>query len=299
MSDIYRFICILDSHSLDNENKLSELDVAPGYLHIHILRLSQELKPIDEFSAKINTDSKNNILFQWGTPLEKESATRSEKVSLATISQLGQVGIGSAARGKNEQDEDFIGGGEAFFFDGKSVRVTKGDQVITTEHDQTYWTFQVADFNGAKNIDSLNNQKVTGRKSLMNLLKFYSGDKPFIATFDAEFEGDFFARSNGIFPEDKRIVENPDKSLFDKDINGGHLLGGSDNGGDVKSLKLKFSNEQVNDIDFSLIIRSNVILKSVDNVKIAKSDGSFRNPRTAIEVEDAAKLIQDSWRSRK
>lgn len=294
MPQQYRLICIADSF-VNGDKTISELDASPNYLHIHILK-SDGLETIEEFQQKLKDKSDNNTLFQWGIPLEKDAKTRSEKVSAAVVKEFGNVGLGSAARGQSEYQKDFIGGGEAFLFDEQNFRITKGDTVFEAKDDQTYWTFQVADFNGAKKISDLKNSTIFGRENLMQTLKEQSKGKPFVAVFDAEFEGDFFARSNGIFPEDKAIIKNPNQSLFEADINGGHLVGGANNQGDVDSLKQKFSESEAIKNDFVLTIKSDVILKPINELQIAKSDGDFRKPRTAVEVNSATKLIQQAWR---
>jgi len=288
-SKTYRLICIVDSVQ-NGDHTLSTLDASPDYLHIHILE-SNYLKTIDELSSQLNPQATNEILFQWGIPLEKDAKTRSAKVSAKTIKKFGQIGIGSAARGDSERTGDFIGGGEAFLFDEQNFRVSKGDGVFEVQDDQRYWTFQVADFNGAKKFDDLNGSRIEGRNHLMQILKEKSDGKPFVAVFDAEFEGNLFARSNGIFPEDESKVFNPQQSLFDTEIKGGHLVGGSQNQGDIDSLKQKF-HESANAIDFVLTVKSDVILKPINELQIAKSTSGFREPRTDIEVKKAVQIVE-------
>lgn len=74
------------------------------------------------------------------------------------------------------------------------------------------------------------------------------------------------------------------------------MLGGSTNSGDIKSLSSKFEQNSVETVDFSLLITSNVLLKEVRDLKIFKKNGDIREPRTQIEVNDAARLIQQSWK---
>ncbi|NBV06159.1 MAG: hypothetical protein EBS06_02850 [Proteobacteria bacterium] len=237
----YRFICVVDSaKKTDDEGNLSDLDVSPGYLHIHIVD-SEVLDPIEKFSKKLSKESLNKYLFQWGIPLEKDAKTRSRKVLASEVKEFGQVGIGSLARGENEQKKDFIGGGEAFLCDSKNLRITKGNSLFEVADNEGYWTFQVCDFNGSKKISHLKDQSINGRDSLMNLLTEISEGKPCMSIFDAEFNGNFFARSNGIFLEDKSLVKDSSISLFDNEAVGGHLVGGSSNEGDLKSLQERFN----------------------------------------------------------
>jgi hypothetical protein len=295
-SEIYRLICIVDSFQ-NGDQTPSVIDASPNYLHIHILK-STQLQTIEEFSSKLSDKPENEILFQWGIPLEKDAKTRSEKVSTAKVRQFGNIGLGSAARGRGEQTTNFIGGGEAFLFDDQNFRITKGNTAFEAKDEQTYWTFQVADFNGAKKIDDLNGLTIEGRNQLMHILKEKSKGKPFVAVFDAQFEENLFARSNGIFPEDLSRVTDSKQSLFMGNIMGGHLVGGSTNQGDIDSLRQEFLESEAGKIDFTLTIKSEVILKPIGELQIAKLDGSFRKPRTTIEVENAAQVIQKHWRDK-
>jgi hypothetical protein len=300
MPQKYRLICVLDS-VIDGEKTLSELDASPDYLHIHILE-SNQVESIEEFSKKLSSEPKNHTLFQWGIPLNKDAGTRTAKVDGKIINSFGDVGLGSAMTGKGEWNGDYIGGGEGFLFDKDSLRITKGNAFFTAPDNQNYWTFQVADFDGALKINNLNGSLVEGRKNLMELLKEQSEGKPFVAVFDVKFKGRFFARSNGIFPEDKDQVKDPDSSLFDSDkeeIKGGHLVGGSDNPGDIESLGKIFSQPDAKKQDFVFTIESSVILKKIGELQIAGPDGSFRPPRTAIEVADAIEVIEGAWHKQK
>ena len=296
-SRIYRLICILDSVASDDQT-ISSMDASPDYLHIHILD-SSYLRPLEEaledtLQGNVGTD---NALYQWGTPFEKDTHTRSTKVSAEEIKNHGQIGIGSASRGNNEMEGDFIGGGEAFLFNSQNFRLTKGNEIFSAADSQKYWAFQTANFSNAVKIDDLSGSTISGRRNLMDILKEKSNSRPFVATFDAEFHGKFFTRSNGIFPEDLEFVREPELSLFDDEIKGGHLVGGNDNPGDVKSLQQKFSSEEeIKEIDFSLRILSPIFLKPLNELKIAKRNGTFRSPRTEIEVNGAAQLIQEKWK---
>jgi len=295
-SERYRLICIVDSFQ-NGDQTPSMIDASPDYLHIHILK-SAQLQTIDNFSSKLSDKTENEILFQWGIPLEKDARNRSEKVSTLKVREFGNVGLGSAARGHDEQVADFIGGGEGFLFDDQNFRITKGNTAFEAQNEQTYWTFQVTDFNGARKIGDLNGLTIGGRNQLMQALKEKSEDKPFVAVFDAQFEENLFARSNGIFPEDLSQVSDSKQALFISDVMGGHLVGGSKNQGDVDSLRQVLSESEANQIDFTLTIKSEVILKPINELQIAKLDGSFRKPRTAIEVENATQVIQKYWREK-
>jgi len=296
-SKIYRLICIVDSINKGGDT-ISTMDASPDYLHIHILD-SEHLNPIDSPIREIPEKETSNTLYQWGTIFEKDTHTRSTKVSAAEIKKYGQIGIGSASRGSNERIGDFIGGGEAFLFDAQNFRITKGNGMFEAGDEQEYWTFQVADFSDALRTDDLLDQVISGRDNLMEILKLKSGGEPFIATFDVTFNDEFFARSNGILPEDVSFIEDPNLALFDTEIKGGHLVGGSQNTGDIESLKQKFTDESIDIVDFSLQIVSPVFLKPINELKIAKKNGEFRNPRTEIEVNKASQLIQDKWKEHK
>lgn len=269
----YRFICVSDFYQVIPSNNLS-----PDYLHIHILE-SSRLEPIEKLALSNFKKDHSDILYQWGNVFEKNTNTRSAKVSGKRIKQYGQVGIGSVARGSDEKNGDFISGGEGFLFGSQSFRITKGNAVFESCDDQEYWIFQVADFGNACKIFDLSERVVVGREDLMQILREKSGGQPFVATFDAVFRGKFFARSNGIFPEDIPSVKNPTKILFDHKIKGGHLVGGSRNKGDVESLKEKFSSKETESINFSCQIVSTVFLKPIKELKIAKKNGSFESSK--------------------
>jgi hypothetical protein len=242
----FRFICILDSLSAD-------------YLHIHILD-SSYLEPLEDFSRKLSANQQNCVLYQWGNLQDLEKEQRKVKVLAREIKKSCNIGIGSCWKGSEKKGG--IGGGEAFLFDSQNFRITKGNEVFKVKDEQGYWNFQQADFNGAQKFSTL--EKISGREELKNFLLKKTGNKAFVATFDAEFSGDFFARSNGIFPEDN--VKNPAQSLFEKEINGGHLVGGSNNTGDLKSLKQRFDENEAALIDFSFYLRSEILLKSHDKI---------------------------------
>ncbi len=289
-SETYRLICVVDSVQ-DGDQTISEIDASPDYLHIHILK-SDQLQTIEEFSSKLSNKTKNETLFQWGIPLQKDAKTRSEKVSATTIKEFGHIGLGSAARGTGEQIKDFTGGGEGFLLDDQNFRITRGNKAFKADETQKYWTFQVADFNGAGKFSDLKGKTISSRNSLMQSLEHLSGGKPFVATFDVEFEGDFLARSNGIFPEDEAMVQNPNQTVFDTEIQGGHLVGGTTNQGDIDSIKLKFPDSKFDEIDFVLTVKSDIILKPISELQIAKSNGGFRAPRTETQVKNAVRIVE-------
>ena len=293
----YRLICVLDSVS-QGEATLSTLDASPDYLHIHALD-SEILSPIAEFKKTLPQQSENNTLTQWGIPLELAAKSRSPKVSSQEIKQHGQVGIGSAFRG-NEQSGNFSGGGEGFLFGSQNFRVTRGGKAFEVKDEEGFWTFQVADFAGAQAISDSVGQEIFGRQKLLEMLKEKSGGKPFVAVFDAKLHERSFVRSNGIFPEDE--VAKSQESTFDakKDqARGGHLVGGSGNKGDLLSLREKLGNEdQAAANDFSLTIKSEILLKAVDELAIARKNGSFRAPKTEFQAREAATKIQNFFTSR-
>lgn len=279
----FRMICVLDS---TQDQGLSSRDVSPDYLHIHALEIDA-IESIEEFSKRISvkTDT-TGTLVQWGKPAHLYDKKRREKVSASEVKKHGQVGLGSAWRGS--EGSDGTGGGEAFLFGEKNVRVTRGSGVFDVADDGKYWIFQVADFSGAEKISDLRGE-IKGREALKKALLEKSLGKPFVATFDIEAEDNFYTRSNGIFPEDRADLEHPDKALFIGGEKGGHVVGGSANEGDLKSLS------ELPDpagIDFSLKITSDVLLKPLGQVKIVKKDGSCRAPRTETRVRQKAERLE-------
>ena len=256
------------------------------------------MSPIAEFKKTLTQQSENNTLTQWGIPLELAAKSRSPKVSSQEIKQHGQVGIGSAFRG-NEQSGNFFGGGEGFLFGSQNFRVTRGGKAFEVKDEEGFWTFQVADFAGAQAISDSVGQEISGRGQLLEMLKEKSGGKPFVAVFDAKLHKGSFVRSNGIFPEDE--VARRAKSTFDAQADqtrGGHLVGGSGNKGDLLSLRESLGSEEAATNDFSLTIKSEILLKPIDELAIARSDDSFREPRTEIQVRDAAIKIQNFFKSK-
>jgi len=269
------------------------MDVSPDYLHIHILK-SSYLKPLDEFINSCKKEDSQNNLYQWGIPFEKEAHTRSKKISAADILTKGNIGIGSVARGE-EAKGNFIGGGEAFLTGSQNFRISKGNMVSEVSDQENYWIFQVTDFGNAQKFDDVTGLVINGRENLMRLLKDKSQGRPFVATFDVEFDGDFFARSNGVLPEDLHFIDNPTNTLFFNNAEGGHLVGGSVNSGDLSSLSERLDPTASLAADFSLRIVSALAIKPIDEVKISRKNGDFRSPRTEIEVNHAAQLIQKTW----
>jgi|GEM_PF-2444272 len=292
----YRLICVLDSLSREGSTP-SALDLSPNYLHIHALESSQ-LQPIDEFRRSLSFDAADFSIRQWGIPLELAAHNRSVKVLSEEIKRHGQIGIGSAARGvESGNTPNFLGGGEGFLFGNKNFRITKGGEAFEVKDDEGFWTFQVADFSGAKVFT--NHEKINGRGELLRYLLEKSKGMPFVATFDVTFEENSFVRSNGIFPEDSKTTEQ--ESLLDaslESVKGGHLVGGSDNEGDLKSLLTKLDEGQAAENDFCLTITSEVLLKPVHEVLIAQSNGAFRKPRTEVRVREAAIKIQNFIRKK-
>lgn len=111
-------------------NAISSLDGTPGYLQVHIIRkdILQTLPVLDIAGA--GSAKESQTIYQWGTPLDKDLATRQPVVSIADITSYGDIGAGSAAIGGNEENSSFTGGGEVFIIpclEGiKAFRVTKG-----------------------------------------------------------------------------------------------------------------------------------------------------------------------------
>lgn len=295
---LYRFISILDSVA---EDGISTLDLSPEYLHIHIVK-SDLCESIDSFYSHLPNSPNVSILHQWGIPLEKDAKTRSEKVGANQIKDFGNIGIGFAANGDGEHFGDFVGGGEALLFNQNNFRITKGNNLVKVKNKEDYWTFQVANFSKS-NVRSIAgyNEEVAGRDDLKKMLKEFSAGRPFVAVFDAEFIGPFLARSNGIYKEDLEELTQDPISVFDSDIVGGHLIGGSDNQGDIESLKSYFVGKEDidNEIaqqDFIIKFNSDILMTRLNEVRIASGEG-FRKPRTNIQVHEAARLIQKNYRN--
>lgn len=286
---IHRVICILDSVN-NGELTFSNLDVSPEYLHIHALE-SNKLQSIADFKKNLSNESVNNHLTQWGVIEEKNANTRYAKVTSNEINRFGQIGIGSASKG-DERKNSFVGGGEGFLFGSKNFRITKGGKAFLSTKDEQFWTFQVSDFNGSKSFLEYAGQKINDREELLATLKEKSNGKPFVATFDAIFDEENLARSNGIFSQDN--VEENLESVFDitqKEISGGHVIGNSANEGDVKSFNE--NNKEGRKNDLGLTILSEVLLKPIEEILISRNDGSFRKPRTEVQVRGAVEKIQN------
>lgn len=293
----YRFIAILDSVK---EQGLSNIDLSPDYLHIHIA-LSEYCQTIPNFYNELSRLPNSTTLYQWGTPLEKNAKIRSEKVNASKIKNYGNIGIGSAGIGDGEHIKDFVGGGEAFLFNQLNIRTIKGGRTVLARDKETYWTFQTAQLSKSNTgIVRGYNEEIVSRRDLRGMFKVYSAGRPFIATFDAEFTSPFLARSNGIYKEDLAGIERPRNSVFDQNISGGHLLGGSSNPGDIESLRAyyagrRYSEERSFQRGFSIRFSSDILLSPINNVQIATEKG-FRKPRTTTEVYEATQLIQTKYR---
>ena len=293
----YRFIAILDSVK---EQGLSNIDLSPDYLHIHIA-LSEYCQTIPNFYNELSRLPNSTTLYQWGTPLEKNAKIRSEKVNASKIKNYGNIGIGSAGIGDGEHIKDFVGGGEAFLFNQLNIRTIKGGRTVLARDKETYWTFQTAQLSKSNTgIVRGYNEEIVSRRDLRGMFKVYSAGRPFIATFGAEFTSPFLARSNGIYKEDLAGIERPRNSVFDQNISGGHLLGGSSNPGDIESLRAyyagrRYSEERSFQQGFSIRFSSDILLSPINNVQIATEKG-FRKPRTTTEVYEATQLIQTKYR---
>lgn len=315
----YNVIAILDSV----DYSLSSLDCQPDYLHIHILdtekgsKFSDILKQVNsQPSMPFNQHSTENILLQWGQPSDKEAMSRSVVVKAKDLENF-DVGLGSFGMGNESPKKDknlFISGGEAYKMGEDNLRITKGNVVFEVDKNQGYWIFQATTFKNSQVYCDDINQEIDGREKLLEFLKDKSGSKPFVAMFEASFIGDFYSRSNGIFPEDFGRVEDPKKILFSGNESvGGHLLGGSKSQGDIISLQEKFSLTQAKDHNFRIKILSPIILKSFDELRIVRpcskvlpemslealaSDQFSRLPRSKAKVLNAVKLLQNFFRSK-
>ncbi|MFM2200018.1 MAG: hypothetical protein RL769_71 [Pseudomonadota bacterium] len=316
----YQFIAILDSV----DHSQSKLDCQPDYLHIHILDsekgqdFSKYLEQVNlQLQISCNDSSTKNILLQWGLPIDKEAKSRSVVVKAKDLENF-DVGLGSFAVGNESFGNSknfFISGGEAFKMGQKNLRITKGNEVFEVGEEQGYWIFQATNLNNAQIHYNVIDQEIDGREKLLDFLKDKSDSKPFVAMFEASFIGDFYSRSNGIFPEDFERVEDPKKILFSGiESVGGHLLGGSNSKGDIISLQEKLSLTQAKDHNFRIKILSPIILKSFNELRIVKScskglsDVSLevlagnefsRLPRSKVKVLKAVNLLQKFFRSKR
>lgn len=315
----YKFIIILDSV----DDALSSLDCQPNYLHIHILdskkgqKFSDILKQVNSQSPmQPNIDSAENILLQWGQPFGKEAMSRSVVVKAKDLENF-DVGLGSFGIGNESVEKDknsFISGGEAYKMGQDNFRITKGNAVFEVDKNQGYWIFQTTTFKNAQIYSDVIGQEIDGREKLLDFLKGISNDsKPFVAMFEASFIGDFYSRSNGIFPEDLIEVEDPKKILFSSvESIGGHLLGGSNNQGDIISLQQKLSKTEAEKHDFKIKIHSPIIFKPIElrivkscskglsdlSLEVLAGNQFSRLPRSKVKVLNAVNLLQKFFRSK-
>ena len=138
------------------EDAISSLDGTPGYLHVHIIRkdILAALPSIDV--APIKDEKQSATIYQWGAPIDKDLAIRKPIVSIKDIVAYGNLGIGSAAIGGEEERSSFVGGGEVFIVpcaEGvKAFRVTKGQGVFPLNLEDKCWTCDVTDGNKAFGI---------------------------------------------------------------------------------------------------------------------------------------------------
>jgi len=318
-SAIYQFIAVVDSF---DEMWLSDLDCQPNYLHIHILKVgvndqnfSQYLQKIKSLTSSSDNDLLDGILFQWGLPSDLKTKSRSVSVRAKHLKNF-DTGIGSLARGNESGDEhknSFIGGGEAFKLLDTNVRITKGNKFFNVSDEDGYWTFQAPTSKNAKIFNDVINQEIDGRNMLLDFLKNKSSGKPFFAVFNGQFIKDFYTRSNGIFPEDISVIEKPQRVLFESDeAIGGHLLGGTQSSGDLKSLQEKFTACQAKIQDFKIKFTSELIIIP-STLRIVKTnaqkfpdlsaddlatDQFSRAPRSQAKVLDATRLIQKLFRKK-
>lgn len=316
----YQFIAILDSV----DHSQSSLDCQPDYLHIHILdsekgqEFSKYLEQVNlQLQMSCNDSSVDNILLQWGLPIDKEAKSRSVVVKAKDLENF-DVGLGSFAVGNESFGNSknfFISGGEAFKMGQKNLRITKGNEVFEVGEEQGYWIFQTTNLKNAQIHYNVIDQEIDGREKLLDFLKDKSASKPFVAMFEASFIGDFYSRSNGIFPEDFERVQDSNKVLFSGNESvGGHLVGGSKSQGDIISLQEKLTLTEAKNHNFRIKILSPIILKSFNELRIVKScskglsDISLevlagnefsRLPRSKVKVLNAVNLLQKFFRSKK
>jgi hypothetical protein len=220
---------------------------SPGYLHIHTIAcdqlVSDENRLYAEGAAEEVLTSPPLICSQWGTMGQLYRSQRSAVVDHQTVKTAGDFAIGSAAKG-SQIIGDFEGGGEAIMVNGQSFRIARGRAAHHREgvvhridnHDR-YWTVQVADFSNVQAVADLNGLYFSSREHLLDILKM-AGKIPtgsaFIATFRASFQ-ELWARSNGGFRSDN--IDIPTLALFRGDrANGGHVVGDSQEAGDMQSL---------------------------------------------------------------
>ncbi|MES2961663.1 MAG: FAD-dependent oxidoreductase [Pseudomonadota bacterium] len=222
----------------EGSEAISAIDGTPGYLHIHIIR-KDILRKLPALEAA-DIQGEKSTIYQWGAPLDKDLAIRKPLVSVQDIIKYGNVGIGSAAIGGEEEKCTFVGGGEVFIIPSpegvKAFRITKGQGVFPLKLDDHCWTCEVTNDSEA-HVVPVEKQEIFNRAQLLEILQKAHGqnpDMPFVAQFDALFEKENLAvRSNGLWPDDE--VGARDITLFDaamEDPVGGHLLGNSNSEGD-------------------------------------------------------------------
>lgn len=316
ISQNYLFIAILDSVKEEDESKtLSSLDCQPDYLHIHILADESKTK-FNEYIDKIKSQtpspttesSSDSILFQWGLPIQLSTQSRYQTTQAKHLQNF-DVGIGSSAIGKESRIKNqstFCGAGEAFKLLDTNVRVTKGNKSFAVANEEGYWTFQATNSENAKTFN-VPGVEIDGRNNLLNFFKDKSAGKPFVAVFNAQFIGEFYSRSNGILNEDLSLVTDSKKTLFEGNESvGGHLVGGTNSQGDLKSLQEKFdlSTAQTKDMKIKFtselviiptklrIIKENAEIPDNPTTQNLIKDEISREPRTHAEVLKATTLIQ-------
>jgi len=220
---------------------------SPGYLHIHTIACDQLLPDENQLYSECSFEevltSPSLICSQWGTMGQLYRSERAAVVGHQTVKTAGDIAIGSAAKG-SQITGDFEGGGEAIMVNGQSFRIARGRTVDHQEgvvhrldNDDRYWTVQVADFSNVQAAADLSGTHFLSREHLLHILKT-TGKIPagsaFIATFRARFQ-DLWVRSNGGYKSDD--INIPTLALFRGDrANGGHVVGDSQEVGDMKSL---------------------------------------------------------------
>ena len=297
----YKVIAIY-SGTNDDKNAISNIESGANYLHIHIVR-EDVLKAIPTIGVSvIENYAENSTIYQWGLAADKDLGTRKAIVALRDVLKYGNIGLGSAAIGDGEEKSHFVGGGEVMIIpdqDGvKALRITKGQGIFPMDVNDECWICEVANHEQSLvNIPTDISWKIESRDELLELLKTLhnQGDKPFIATFEANFEKAKLAvRSNGILPYDK--VEERDITLFtaaDFDPIGGHLLGDSESDGDALE---KHKGKKPKSAKVSLTIEAGSLQITTIEKKLIAADtnpNQFRKPLLQVELQGELKINND------
>jgi hypothetical protein len=223
LTKIYKAICTYTGDPIISHYGKYE-DLLFRGLHIHFVDLNL-LSSRKDFSI-INNDSEDYALYQWGSAKQLIDKTRYPCISQRECRQWGGVGIGSAASGGLEVDQQFLGAGEGIIWNDEAFRIVKGGKAFPMEENDQYWWLQVAKFNRVKVLNGVSFSGLWQEFSQYILNKIDIQDCFFMAAFNCQFNKNFFkARSNGILPTDN--IDRPPIDIFENDslIEGGHYLG--------------------------------------------------------------------------